>query len=95
MLRGFQVKDMFPALFLLLMVDGFVLGGSYLWIKIQVWKTGEKLNPFSFEHDTLLFREYRKIANTRHLPIWPLYLYWACLVVMLIVAVGLFATIRS
>lgn len=86
---------MFPALFLLLIVDGFVLGRSYLGIKTQVWKAGEKLNPFSLEHDTLLFRKYREIAEMRHLPIWPLYLYWACLVVKLIVAVGLFAAIRS
>jgi hypothetical protein len=80
---------------LLLSFVGFVLGGCYLWIKIQVWKAGERLTFFSLEHDTLLFRKYREIAKTRHLPMWPVYLYWACLVTMIILAFGLAAAIHS
>ncbi len=88
------MKNAFPALMLLFLFVGFVLGGSYLWIKIQVWRAGERL-AFSLEHDTLLFRKYREIAKARYLPIWPLYLYWTSLVGALILAMGLLATLHN
>lgn len=77
---------------LLFLFVGFVLGGSYLWIKIEVWKARERINPFNLEHHTLLFRKYREIAKARYLPIWPPYLYCASLVGALILGIGLLAT---
>lgn len=79
---------------LLLAFVGFVLGGCYLWIKIQVWKAGERLG-LSLEHDTLLFRKYREIAKARHLSMWPVYLYWASAVAALMLAIGLLTTLRN
>ena len=88
------MKDAFPAIVLLLAFVGFVLGGCYLWIKIQVWKAGDRL-AVNLEHDTLLFRKYREITKARHLPIWPLYLYWASLFVALILAMAAAATFHN
>jgi len=68
------MKSPFPAVMFLFMLVGFVLGGCYLWVKIQVGKAGDRLTFLSREHDTLLFRKYREIAKTRHLSIWPIYL---------------------
>jgi len=94
MLRGPRVRDAFPVLFLLFTVAGFVLGGSYLWIKIQVWKAGERLS-ITLDHDTRLFQKYRKIAKARYLPIWPLYLYWASAIAALVIGMGLVAAIHN
>jgi len=66
---GVAMKNPFPAVMFLFMFVGFVLGGCYLWVKIQVGKAGDRLTFLSREHDTLLFRKYREIAKTKHLSI--------------------------
>jgi hypothetical protein len=74
------------------MLFGFVLGGAYLWIMLQVWKAGKRGNFFSPSHDSVMFGRYRALAKAGHVPMWPLYLYWAALIGSAALAVGLFAT---
>ena len=82
----------FQELFFSFVFSGFVLGGAYLWIKLQVWKAGDRSSFFSLSHDTVLFRKYRELARARRVPLWPLYLYWAAAIVGAALGVGMMAT---
>jgi len=89
---GWRLNSTFQELFFLFVFSGFVLGGAYLWIKLQVWKAGYRSSFFSLSHDTILFRRYRELAQAKRVPLWPLYLYWVALVVGVALGVCSMAT---
>jgi len=89
--RGRSLNPIFLTIFIFFMLSGFIVGGSYLWIKLQVWKAGDRSNIFNLSHDTVMLGRYRELARAQSVPLWPLYLYWASLIVTAALGVGLMA----
>ena len=91
------MKYEFPVLFLLIVLLGLGLSGSYLWMQSQVRKAGGRLGLGFFhpDYDKLLLRKYQEIARTAGLPMWPVYLYWVGLFGTIILVVGLIYAIKK
>lgn len=65
------------------------LGFTYLWLKIQVWKSGDRTRFFTLDHDSNILRKYQDMAKDGRVQIWPLYLYWASLVSVALIGIAL------
>ena len=79
---------------LLLGALAMVAGFCYLWIKIQVWKTGDRHNFLSLSHDSHLFRRYRVLATQNCAPMWPLRVYWLAVFACLVAGFGAIVTLH-
>ena len=88
------MEQSYPLFWLLLTLSGMVAGGSYLWIKIQVWKSGDRHRFFSLDHDAHVFRQYRLLAKQNRIRVWPLWVYWSSVFVFLGAGFGMVVTLH-
>jgi len=89
------LRRLFQQLFFFFLLFGFSMATAYLWLLLQVWKSGRNLRIFSFTSNARMFSQYKKLVEEGRMPVWPLYLYWAAVIGSPFTALGMMATFNK
>ena len=89
------LRRLFQELFFAFLLFSFAMAAAYVWLLLQVWKSGSNLQFFSFTGNAPISSQYRKLVDAGRVPAWPLHFYWVAMIGSAFTFLGMVAALTK